>query len=69
MENKDNWKTQTLILGSIIGAVSGLLASYLLIQRSERTQSKPKITAGEGVKLGMGVLGILKSISDFGGKQ
>ena len=69
MENKDNWKTQTLILGSLIGAASGLLASYLLIQKSEQSQIKPKITTGEGVKLGMGVLGILKLISDFGGKH
>ena len=68
MENRDSWKPQTLLLGTIIGAASGLLAAYLIIQRSEKMQTKPKLSAGEGVKLGLGLLGILKSLTDFGGK-
>jgi len=68
MDNKENWKSNTLLLGTLIGAVSGLLASLLIIQRSEKTETLPKLSAGEGVKLGLGLLGVLKSLSDFGGK-
>jgi hypothetical protein len=67
MEELDNWKTKTLIIGGIAGLLTGLLAAYLLIQRAEQQEDKPKLTAGEGVKVGVGVLGLLKLIADMGG--
>ena len=67
MEDSDNWKTKTLIIGGIAGLLTGLLAAYLLIQRAEQEEDQPKLTAGEGVKVGVGVLGLLKLIADMGG--
>ena len=67
MEESDNWKMKTLIIGGIAGLLTGLLAAYLLIQRAEQGEEKPKLSAGEGVKVGIGVLGLLKLISDTGG--
>jgi hypothetical protein len=66
MEETDNWKVKTLVIGGIAGMLTGLLAAYLLIQRSEQEESAPKLTAGEGVRVGVGVLGLLKMISDMG---
>jgi hypothetical protein len=66
MDQSDNWKLKALLLGTVIGAVTGLLASLILVQRAEKSQQKPELTAGDGVKLGMGVLGVLRMISDFG---
>jgi hypothetical protein len=66
MEETDNWKVRTLVIGGIAGMLTGLLAAYLLIQRAEQEESKPKLTAGEGVRVGVGVLGVLKMISDMG---
>jgi hypothetical protein len=66
MKETDNWKVKTLVIGGIAGMLTGLLAAYLLIQRSEQEESAPKLTAGEGVRVGVGVLGLLKMISDMG---
>ena len=63
---KDNWKTKVLLIGGLIGVLTGLGAAYLLIQRSEREDSVPQLTAGEGVKLGLLVLGLLRQITVLG---
>jgi hypothetical protein len=64
MEESNSWKTTTLILGAVIGAVTGLVAAYILVQRAEAEQTRPKLNTGEGVKLGLGVLGLLRLLSD-----
>lgn len=69
MENKDNWKTKTLIIGGVVGIIAGLVAAYILIQRAEAEESRPKITAGEGVKVGLGVLTVLRLIADLATKK
>jgi hypothetical protein len=62
---KDNWKVTTLIIGGIIGLISGIVAAYILIQRAEDEESRPRISAGEGVKVGLGVLGLLRQVADL----
>jgi hypothetical protein len=64
MEQTENWKVKTLIIGGLIGAASGLLAAYILINRAENEQIRPRLTAGDGVKVGIGLLGLLRLISD-----
>lgn len=58
-----NWKTQTLATGAVIGAVIGALAAYILIKRAEQSEDAPKLSPGEGVQLGLGVLGLLRTIA------
>jgi hypothetical protein len=69
MEESDNWKTKAQIIGGIAGLLTGLLAAYLLIQRADQEEEKPKLSAGEGVKVGVGVMGLLKLIADMGGRR
>ncbi len=64
MEN--GWKTRVMLLGGILGALTGVGAAFILIQRAEMQNEQPKLSAGEGVKVGLGVLGLLRLISDFG---
>lgn len=63
MEN--NVKTKTIIMGTVIGALVGAASAYLLVKRGETRDQKPKLTAGEGVQLGLGVLGLLRLIAGF----
>lgn len=65
----NNWKTKTMIIGAILGAISGIIAALIVIQRAEDTQHHPQITAGDGVKVGLGVLGVLRLIADVGGTK
>ena len=62
---EDNWKVTTLIIGGVIGLISGIVAAYILIQRAEDEESRPRISAGEGVKVGLGVLGLLRQVADL----
>lgn len=66
MQKFENWKTKALIIGGVLGLVSGLFAAFLLIQRSDQKQQKPQLKAKDGVKVGMGLLGVLRLISDLG---
>ncbi len=69
MEQQDSWKMKALIIGGVVGLVAGLIAAQIYIQRAEMSQAKPKLTAGEGVKVGIGILGVLRMISDLGPRK
>jgi uncharacterized protein YpmS len=69
MQDTSDWKTKFLIIGALVGLVSGLIAAFVIIQRAEQKHVQPNINAGDGVKVGLGVLGVLKLISDIGDKS
>ncbi|MFO7972829.1 MAG: hypothetical protein R6U40_13925 [Desulfobacterales bacterium] len=64
MNNKD--KRKTLIFGTIIGALAGAASAYLLINRAESEGEEPKLSAGEGIQVGLGLLGLMRLIAGFG---
>jgi len=59
-------KSRTLMIGALIGAFTGLIAAMLLNRRAEKSENGTAITAGEGMKLGMLVFGLLRAISSLG---
>jgi hypothetical protein len=63
---EENWKPKVLVIGGVLGLMTGLLAAYLMIQRAEKEQTKPELSAGDGVKLGVLVLGLLRSVAMLG---
>ena len=65
-EADTSWKSKTLIVGAVLGALTGLGAAYLLIQRSEKYGAPPSLSAGEGVKLGLLVFGLLRQVMLLG---
>jgi hypothetical protein len=69
MDELNNWKTRAMIIGAVIGAITGLGAAYILVRRAEEAQAKPQLTTGDGVKIGMGLAGVLKLISDIGSSK
>ncbi|HEX2980894.1 MAG TPA: hypothetical protein VHO48_11565 [Anaerolineaceae bacterium] len=69
MDNLDSWKTRTMVIGIIAGAITGLAAAMIVIERATRERTTPQISAGDGVKLGLGVLGLMRLISDLGDRE
>lgn len=69
MQAQGNWKAKAMLVGGIVGAIAGLGAAFLFIQRAEREQEPPRLTMGEGVKLGLLVLGLLRQVSLLGQRE
>ncbi|MEM5776642.1 MAG: hypothetical protein AAGU05_16680 [Anaerolineaceae bacterium] len=61
----DNWKTKTLIFGGLIGLITGIVASFIMIQQAEKRNVTPAITATDGVKLGLGLLTFMRLLSEI----
>lgn len=59
-------KNSALIAGVILGALVGLGAAFLFVQRAERNAEPIKVSTGEGIKLGVLVFGLLRSIAQLG---
>jgi hypothetical protein len=61
-----NWKARSMLIGGVIGALVGVAAAYLFIQNNTADDETPQISPGEGVKLGVLVFGLLRSIATLG---
>ncbi len=69
MNKSNQWKKQTILISTLLGTLIGFLASYVWIQQAEENNATPSISAGEGVKVGMGVLNVLRTIADIGAQK
>lgn len=59
-------KSSTIIYGTLIGAVTGLVAALLLSRRVEKKDDAITIAPGDGLKLGVMVFGLLRAIASLG---
>ncbi len=66
MEMDTSWAGQVLIIGAVVGALTGLAGAYLLIQRAKKRAEPPNLNASEGVKLGLLVFGLLRQVAMLG---
>lgn len=65
-KGEESWKVKTIIVGIVLGAATGLSAAYLLTKRAEQQGEPLTITSGQGLKLGVLVAGLLRSILTLG---
>lgn len=59
-------RVTTLAIGAGIGAITGLIAASMLHRRVSQGESDNAITAGEGIKIGLLVFGLLRAIASLG---
>lgn len=59
------WKSKTLLAGGLIGALTGIGVAYLLVQRAERQGGEMQLSSGEGLRLGLLVIGMLRQVADL----
>ena len=64
--SEQSWKVKTLLVGAAVGALTGLGAAYLLTRRAEQKGESLKISSGQGLKLGMLIAGLMRSILSLG---
>ncbi len=66
VEVDTSWAGQVLIIGAVVGALTGLAGAYLLIQRAKKRAEPPNLNASEGIRLGLLVFGLLRQVSLLG---
>ena len=54
-----------IILGALLGAITGASAGYLLTKRIEEGEEL-QLTAGDGIKIGGSIIAFLRQISTLG---
>jgi hypothetical protein len=68
MEEDRSWKARTYLIGAVVGAITGVGIAFALVQQAEQQGETVKLKSGEGIRLGMGVLGLLRQIGQIGGE-
>jgi hypothetical protein len=63
---RDPAQQKALIIGTVVGALIGAGAAYLLIQNAEREGRSVSISAGDGVKLGVTLMALLRQVAALG---
>jgi hypothetical protein len=67
MDQMDNsWKVKALLIGGVIGALAGVGAAFLLSKRAEQQGQPLAITPAKGMRLGVLVAGLMRSILSLG---
>jgi len=66
METDTRQRATTLLVGGAIGALTGLAAAYLILRRAEQQKTPVRLEAGEGLRIGLLVLGLLRQVAALG---
>jgi len=66
MDEDRSWKTRTLLIGAVLGALTGVGVAFALVQQAEQHGEPVRLTTGDGVRLGMGILGLLRLVGKVG---
>ena len=59
-------QNRILLFGALIGAATGLVAAMLLQRRAEQTGTEITLSTGDGMKLGLMVMGLLRAVASLG---
>jgi len=62
-------QNKILLFGALIGAATGLAAAMILQRRAEKTGTDISLSTGEGIQLGVMIMGLLRAISSLGDEK
>ena len=60
---------RVLLFGALIGAATGLVAAMMLQRRAEQTGTEISLSAGEGIQLGVMIMGLLRAVAALADKD
>lgn len=69
-QGDENWQMRVLVVGGVLGAMLGLMTSWLLVRTARETRGgPPAITTGDALKVGITAIGLIRSIAALGDKS
>jgi hypothetical protein len=70
VQDKENWQVRVMVVGGVVGAMLGLMTSWLLVRTARETRGgPPAITTGDALKVGITAIGLIRSIAALGDKS
>ena len=67
LNSNSNWRTKTLLIGTLAGAFVGLATGYLLTRTADEAGgTPPQITTGDAFKASLGIIGVVRGIVALG---
>ena len=61
-----NNRSRTILIGVLVGAATGLVAAMMINRRAAENGESTSITTGDGLKLGVMIVGLLRAIASLG---
>jgi ABC-type Mn2+/Zn2+ transport system permease subunit len=58
-----NWKARAIVVGALVGALTGAAAAVILVRRSEKHGESISVSSGEGLRLGLLLMGLLREVA------
>ena len=62
-------QNRVLLIGTLVGAATGLLAALMLQRRAEKTGREISLSAGEGIQLGVMIMGLLRAVATLADRE
>ena len=56
-------KNRVLLIGALLGAATGVVGALLLYRRAEDEGKELSISTGDGVRLGVLIVGLLRAVA------
>jgi hypothetical protein len=66
MNGDQAWKPKALAIGALVGALTGMAGAYLLVRRAEASGTRPQLDPGEGLRIGLLLMGLLRQVALLG---
>lgn len=66
-----SWSQRIYVLGGLLGLALGLLSAYFYVQASRQSHgdmAPEPPSAGDTIRLGVSLMGIIRTITDWGGR-
>jgi phage protein U len=60
---------RVLLFGALIGAATGLVAALMLQRRAEQTGQEISLSTGDGIQLGVLVMGLLRAVAALADRE
>lgn len=62
-------RNKILLIGTLAGAATGLVAAMMLQRRAESAGREISLSTGEGIQLGMLILGLVRSVATLADRE